>query len=56
MDLLKKYGPKELARISNRERMDKKKKRERDVNYYIADRMRAHYLRMNDSRKKLRQF
>lgn len=53
MDLLKKYGSKELTRMTLRSLKERENKRKRDVNYYIADRIRANYSRMNDSRKKV---
>ncbi|WP_194190823.1 hypothetical protein [Clostridium chrysemydis] len=55
-DLLKKYGSKELARITYRKLQDKRNKRRRDINNFTADRMRASYVRMNDSRRKLKQW
>lgn len=55
-DLLKKYGSKKLARITYRKLQDKRNKRRRDINNFTADRMRASYVRMNDSRRKLKQW
>lgn len=54
MDLLKEYGPKELGRLTYRKYQEKRNKKKRDVDNYIADRKRAHYSKLNDSRKKLK--
>lgn len=55
-DLLKQYGAKELARITCRDIKDRKAKKERDVDYYIADTIQRNYKRMNDSRRVSRQW
>lgn len=54
MDLLKEYGPKELGRLSYRKYQEKRSKKKRDVDNYIADRKREHYSKLNDSRKKMK--
>ncbi|MCR6516304.1 MAG: hypothetical protein ACRCW0_00295 [Clostridium sp.] len=38
MDLLKTYGPKELARITCNDLRDRKIKRKQDITFYEADR------------------
>ncbi|MGL4571839.1 MAG: hypothetical protein ACRCVJ_12325 [Clostridium sp.] len=55
-DLLKKYGSKELARMTYRNLQDRKKQRKRDVDCFIADRIRVSYSRRNDSKRKLGQW
>lgn len=55
-DLLKHYGAKELARMTCRDIKDRKAKKERDVDYYIADTIQRNYKRMNDSRRVSRQW
>lgn len=54
MDLLKEYGPEELTRITCRILSDRRNKKKREIDYYIADRKRAHYSKLNDSRKKMK--
>lgn len=55
-DLLKHYGAKELARMTCRDMKDRKAKKERAVDYYVADAIKRNYKRMNNSRKVLRQW
>lgn len=54
MDLLKKYGSKELARMTYRMLQDKRNKKRMDVEYFIADSRRRAYSQLNDSRKKMK--
>ena len=55
-DLLKQYGAKELARMTYRDIKERKAKKERDVDYYIADTIKRNYKRINDSRRVSRQW
>ncbi|BFK81465.1 hypothetical protein I3900191A7_16100 [Clostridium baratii] len=55
-DLLKQHGAKELTRMTCRDIKDKRAKKEREVDYYVADAIKRNYKRMNNSRKVLKQW
>lgn len=53
MDLLKRMG-KNVERMTYRMIQDKRNKKRMDIDYFIADRRRRTYARLNDSRKKMK--
>lgn len=54
MDLLKHYGKEELARLTYRKLTEKRNKKKRDVDNFIADRIKAYYSKRSTCKEKLK--